>query len=226
MDSHSVQNCLSYAYAALRTSDRFLEGSHRSPYEEFFAKLSEAMSPQKKLDFSVTNNEVESFYLGKVSEANFLSTVRSRILSKVGTGDLPPLYSVTWDTCCMVPTHTAVCTRIPKLCGRQLWEVFVRLDQDSHMGLHIEDVCDLVMRIFQANGHCEKEENIREWFCAETFVDFWSLISALTENYVGLLQVSVRREFVVGKLLDGFEGADMSILFSDMKLQSYPLINT
>ena len=46
------------------------------------------------------------------------------------------------------------------------------------------------MRIFKANGHYEKQENIQEWFCSETYIDFWSLMLALAETYSSFLQVS------------------------------------
>ncbi len=53
---------------------------------------------------------------------------------------------------------------------------------------------ELILRIFSANGHHEKEENIIEWFCGETYIDFWSFFSQLTDNYVGLLQIHIVHE--------------------------------
>lgn len=188
-----VRNVLKFAYRSLRAKDRFLEGSHRSPYEEFYSKLTEAFRslPQRKLDISVANSEVEAFYLGHMSEDEFISAVESRVLSKVNQSSLGTLNSLVWDIVASVPIHSSLSNKIPRSCGQQLWEIFVRLDVDSQQALHIDDVADLILRIFKANGHNESEQNIREWFCEEVYVDFWSFFSTLVENYSGLLQVSL-----------------------------------
>ena len=57
--------------------------------------------------------------------------------------------------------------------------------------MHIDDICDLVQRILRENGHAESEQNIKEWFCGEILIDFWSFFAAIVENYSGLLKVSV-----------------------------------
>ncbi len=70
--------------------------------------------------------------------------------------------------------------------------------------VHVDDLVDLILRIFQANGHNEQHHNIKEWFCGEEMIDFWSFFSQLTEKYVGLLQVHVVQEThtkVVSELL-------------------------
>ena len=35
----------------------------------------------------------------------------------------------------------------------------------------------------------ESEQNIKEWFCEEKLIDFWSFFAAIVENYSGLLKV-------------------------------------
>ena len=187
--SNPVRNALKFGYCALRAKDRFLEGTYRSPYEEFLMKLAEAVSPQKKLEFAVSSSEVESFYTKQITEEDFVTSIQSKILSKVSPGDLSPLYSVVWDTYVSVPSHTPLCTKLPRLLGKQLWEIFNKLDVEGKMRVHIEDVCNIILRIFNANGHSETEANIQEWFCGETQIDFWSFFSALVEKYVEFLQV-------------------------------------
>lgn len=59
------------------------------------------------------------------------------------------------------------------------------------MKVHVDDLVDLIIRIFKANGHKEQEDNIKEWFCGEENIDFWSFFSQLTEKYVGLLQINI-----------------------------------
>lgn len=63
------------------------------------------------------------------------------------------------------------------------------LDVDSQGKVHLEDICDLIQRILRENGHSESEQNIREWFCEETMIDFWSFFAAIIENFAGLLKV-------------------------------------
>ena len=66
-----VRNCLTYAYVALRSKERLMGNSTTSFYENYFQQLADALSPGKKLDVSVSNSEVESFYLGRVSLGEF-----------------------------------------------------------------------------------------------------------------------------------------------------------
>ena len=73
--------------------------------------------------------------------------------------------------------------------GRQIWEIFIYLDVDSVGKIHIGDICDLVLRVLRENGHVETEQNIKEWFCEEILIDFWSFFAAIVENYSGLLKV-------------------------------------
>lgn len=65
---------------------------------------------------------------------------------------------------------------------------------ESELKVHVDDIIDLILRIFQANGHNEQQENIEDWFCGEPKIDFWSFFSQLTEKYVGLLQVHIVQE--------------------------------
>ena len=75
---------------------------------------------------------------------------------------------------------------------------------ESELKVHVDDIVDLILRIFEANGHVEQQSNIKEWFCGEEKIDFWSFFSQLTEKYVGLLQVHVVQEIhtkIVSELL-------------------------
>lgn len=78
------------------------------------------------------------------------------------------------------------------------------LTSECELKVHVDDLVDLILRIFQANGHNEQQENIKEWFCGEDKIDFWSFFSQLTEKFVGLLQVHVVQEIhtkIVSELL-------------------------
>ena len=187
-----IHNVLKFAYRSLRAKDRFVGGSHRSPYEDFYRKLADSVSAhaQKKIDASITNSEVEGFYLSRTNEDEFVSMVESKILSKVNLSSLSPLNAVVWELVTSVPAHSSLTAKIPNECGQQLWEMFMRLDAEELQRLHIDDIADLIMRIFRANGHNESEENIKEWFCDEVYIDFWSFFSALVENYDHMLKVS------------------------------------
>ena len=66
------------------------------------------------------------------------------------------------------------------------------LDTDSQGKIHIDDICDLIQRVLRENGHVESEQNIKEWFCEEILVDFWSFFAAIVENYASLLKVRER----------------------------------
>lgn len=60
--------------------------------------------------------------------------------------------------------------------------------------MHVDDIVDLILRIFEANGHQESRDNIKEWFCDEAMIDFWSFFSQLAEKYIGLLQIHIVQE--------------------------------
>ena len=55
----------------------------------------------------------------------------------------------------------------------------------------MDDIVDLILRIFRENGHNEKEENIKEWFCDEESITFWGFFSILTEKFVKLLRINI-----------------------------------
>ena len=79
--AHVTRNCLAIAYAALRPLGRFVEGSHVSPYKQFFEKVRD-----RKLEGEVPNSEVESYYLNKMSEAEFVGVAEKRLCGGNGGG--------------------------------------------------------------------------------------------------------------------------------------------
>ena len=115
-----------------------------------------------------------------------------RIFSKVSGWEFAPFSTVVWNECYSMPDKTQLCAKIDIGIARQIWEMFLWLDIDSQSKIHVEDICDFILRILRENGHSESEQNIREWFCGEVLVDFWSFFAAIVENYVGLLKVRKR----------------------------------
>ena len=112
------------------------------------------------------------------------------MFSKIPGWDFAPLSSLVWAQCCSAPDKKAICEKVDTGVGRQIWEIFIYLDVESVGKIHIDDICDLVLRVLRENGHVESEQNIREWFCEEILIDFWSFFAAIVENYSGLLKVS------------------------------------
>ncbi len=55
--------------------------------------------------------------------------------------------------------------------------------------MHIEDVCDLILRIGKSNGHMEQPEVIQSWFDNQQTVQFWPFFKIMTERYKQYLQV-------------------------------------
>ena len=144
-----VRNCLLFAYRSLRNTERLVNESLQSPYEILLRDVANALSPNKKLDMNIPNSEVEAFYNRRLSETDFMSNVQSKILSKVpasgpgmvvSTGTNFPsgatvvnsfnqfslLFSVVWEL--VAQQNSAVCNKLPKHSGKQLWEVFLKLD--------------------------------------------------------------------------------------------------
>ena len=185
MDSqYVIRNALKFVYSALRGPERFVDGA-KSHYEDFFEKLydgSKVPQPQKGI------GEVESFYLGNINEDDFIQSVQAKL---VNAADLAPLFTVAWDTYTSILPHAQLGKRLTSVSGRLLWEIFLKLDDQSILRVHIDDICYVILRIFRANGHEEREENIREWFCEEVNIDFWSFLSALLEKYSELLKVII-----------------------------------
>ena len=74
-----VRNALCYAYDALRSNERYIGESTTSRYENYFQQLAEKLAaPGKKCDVSISNSEVESFYLGRVSLGEFRLNTQKR----------------------------------------------------------------------------------------------------------------------------------------------------
>ena len=152
--NYVIRNCLLFAFRSLRNTERHVEGSLVSPYEQFFTTVAEALSPGKKLVFAISNTEVEGFYNRRLSEKDFMISIQSKILSKIPSfGPAAPvvnaastptatnggpctvmgsfnqfslLFSVVWDR--LATQNAGICNKLPKLSGRQLWEVFLKLD--------------------------------------------------------------------------------------------------
>lgn len=153
--NYIIRNCLLFAFKALRHSERLKENSLVSPYEDFFDDVASALSPQKKLNYTIPNSEVEGFYNKRFSENDFMSSVQSKILSKlpavgpgttVSTAASSPqgsnggslctvigtfnqyslLFTVVWEL--LTSQNASICNKLPKLSGKQLWEVFLKLD--------------------------------------------------------------------------------------------------
>lgn len=112
------------------------------------------------------------------------------MFAKVPGWDFAPFASLIWSECCSVPDKALLCTKLDSGIGRQIWEIFLGLDVDSHGKIHVDDLSDLIQRVLRENGHMELEQNIKEWFCDEILVDFWSFFAAIVENYSGLLKVT------------------------------------
>lgn len=146
------RNALTFAFRALRHTERLVNDSLSSPYQEFFGNVAEALSPTKKLDLNIPNSEVEKFYNRRMSETDFIVSMQTRILSKAttngqgttvaatsptaangglssvhsGLGQFPLLFSVVWAV--LVKQNKTVCSKLPNLSGKQLWEIFLKLD--------------------------------------------------------------------------------------------------
>jgi hypothetical protein len=189
-----VRNSLSYVYDALRSKPRLMGDTTLSFYENYFQLLLEKLGPPgKKWELSIPNSEVESFYLGRVSVGEFRLNTQKRVFSKVPGWEFDPFSSLVWSECCSAPDKTSLSSRVDPGIGRQIWEIFLRLDVDSQGKIHIDDLCDLIQRILRENGHAESEQNIKEWFCEEILIDFWSFFAAIVKNYAGLLKPNIIR---------------------------------
>lgn len=157
--SYVVRNCLIFAYRGLRNTERHVNDSLHSPYEVLLLDIANALSPGKKIDLSIPNSEVEAFYNRRLSETDFVANVQGKILSKVPasgpgtvviTGSNPVvtngsstvvnsfnqlslLFTVVWEM--LSGQNYAVCNKLPKLSGKQLWEVFLKLDTGMVLGM-------------------------------------------------------------------------------------------
>ncbi len=59
---------------------------------------------------------------------------------------------------------------------------------ESELKVHVDDIVEVVLKIFKANGHNESENNIKEWFKGHALLSFLDFFNPLVERYVGLLQ--------------------------------------
>lgn len=147
MSNYGVKNCLIYAFNSLRNMDRLVGDSHQSPYELFHENLAKSLGRGKKIEYSISNSEVEAFYLKRSSEVDFIASVQSKILCKVGlpgagggtctvagvtstfAGVLNiygPLFVHVWELVC--EKNSDICSKLPSASGKQLWEIFLKLD--------------------------------------------------------------------------------------------------
>lgn len=151
--SYVSRNGLTIAYMLLKTKlGRFLADTHISPLEDFYEKVGTSLLLSSN-QYTVANSEVEQFYTNQISEVNFIATAESRFLrganSPVGVsssqnhplsgscnGSQPgltlaelKLLSVVWDMySSFTPDVSAISTKIPRICGMHLWEMFLCLD--------------------------------------------------------------------------------------------------
>ena len=160
-ENYMVRNGLLFAFRALRQTDRLVNDSLRSPYENFVRDLADTLSPVKKLDISIPNSEVESFYNKRMSETEFMINVQTKILAKLssqggggaattptgggalasGSGHQGLLLSVVWGL--LVSQNKQICSKLPNLSGKQMWEIFIKLDSGNggcHCGCWCVDI--------------------------------------------------------------------------------------
>ena len=143
------------AYMILKTKvGRFLESSHISPLEDFYEKLGRSLG-LSQIQYTLTISEVEQFYTDQTSETNFVATAESRLIraaispvtSPVSSLGVCPLgngtvntgqpgltsaevklFNVVWDMYSLTPDIKTLSTKIPRVCGMCLWQMFLCLD--------------------------------------------------------------------------------------------------
>ncbi len=169
--SYVVHNCLAFGFRALRNTERNIEHSLSSPYEEFFESLAVALGQGKKIDYTIPNSEVESFYNKRMSEGDFVSNTQNKILCKIvpsGPGSvvvstsnssinnglsstvvtsfnhLSLLFRVIWDLLAL--QNAPICNKLPKTSGKQLWEIFLKLDASKY-----QTACDNIVKFMVNN---------------------------------------------------------------------------
>ena len=188
--SQLIDNLLAHTYYSLRSSDRFLQDrGTKSYFESFWDTLNSAFSLGLK-GYHPPNSTVESFYRGTLDVKEFCIQARQTIIDKnldKLDANLDPLLTISWDVYSSVSSRRSVCERIPKLCRRQLWGVFNKIVCDSAGLAMIDDIVDVIMKMYNANGQQECKDNIMEWFCGQQQIDFWSFFMALVESHGDLL---------------------------------------
>ena len=88
--------------------------------------------------------------------------VDDRIISKARSkldGDLDPLLSISWDLYSSVPVRKETCSCIQKPSARRLWAVFNKLDTGRESLVDIDDIADLVSKLYSNAG---QEEETKE----------------------------------------------------------------
>ena len=158
--SYISRNGLTIAYVLLKKKlGRFLENSHISPLEDFYEKVGRALGLSQN-QYTLMNSEVEQFYTDQMSETNFVAITESRLVraaispvnsptaaltvcplgngKSINTGHPGltsaelKLLSIVWDMYSVTPEILAVCTKIPRLCGMCIWQMFLCLDKGRH----------------------------------------------------------------------------------------------
>ena len=153
--SYITRNGLMVAYTLLKTKlGRFLDDSHISPLEDFYEKVGRSIGFSLQ-QYALNISEVEQFYIGQTSATNFIALTESRLIraanSPVGSPVNTPntyslgdatvttgqpgltaaelkLLSVVWDMYSVQPEIYSVSSKIPKVCGLCMWELFLCLD--------------------------------------------------------------------------------------------------
>ena len=188
-----IDNFLTQLYHSLRENDRFVqERGAKSYFEAFWGNINNAFSMGLK-GYRPPNYTVESFYRGTLDVNEFRLQVRETVVDKnldKLDANLDPLLTISWEIYSSVISRKHLCSKIPRLCCRQLWGMFNKLDSDSSGFAAIDDIIDVISNIHKANGREEPADNIREWFCDQRKIDFWSFFSALVETHDDLLTPS------------------------------------
>ena len=157
--SYICRNGLAVAYTVLKTKlDRFLDNTHMSPLEDFYEKVGRANNLAAN-QYTLNNSEVEQFYTDQISETNFVATAESRLVraaispvgspvslinfcplgngTTVSTGQPGltfaevKLLTVVWDMYSAISDISPVASKIPRVCGMCLWQMFLCLDKGN-----------------------------------------------------------------------------------------------
>ena len=192
---HLRMNLISQCYDTLREKGHFVhEGSSRTNFEAFWEQLNNGFSLTATRPYKPSNSSVEAFYRGTMSRSDFVAEVEEHIIKRAQDkldANLDPLLTISWDVYSSKPDRKILCETINRLLGRQLWAMFNKLDTEGYGQVHINDITELVMKIFDANGQPQSPVHIAEWFCNQESVDFWSFFSALAEKHYHLLQIHI-----------------------------------
>ncbi|XP_011403730.1 PREDICTED: leucine-rich repeat extensin-like protein 5 [Amphimedon queenslandica] len=192
---HLRMNLISQCFDTLREKGHFVhEGSSRTNYEAFWEQLNNGFSLTATKPYKPGNSSVEAFYRGTMSRSDFVADVEEHIIKRAQDkldANLDPLLTISWDVYSSKPDRKILCETVQRLLGRQLWAMFNKLDTEGYGQVHINDITELVMKIFLANGQPQSPVHIAEWFCNQESVDFWSFFSALAEKHYHLLQMHV-----------------------------------